>query len=112
MIRYMLEHEKFIAQALASGQDPVDLSRYHRIQIGFVQHERLAHLLVTLSFGLFFLLSVFTAAALNRLEILILGLLFLGLLIPYIIHYYKLENGVQRWYRLYTEIDTTAREKE
>ncbi|NLA43621.1 hypothetical protein GX865_05780 [Candidatus Saccharibacteria bacterium] len=34
----------------------------------------------------------------------IAAVLFLALLIPYIVHYYHLENGVQRLYSLYDEI--------
>lgn len=107
MIKYMKKHEEFITDALELniGEELERLKKYHKIQIEIIQHERLAHLLVTLSFGLFFLIAVLFAAAFNKLEILLLGLLFLVLLIPYIIHYYKLENGVQKWYGLYNEID-------
>ena len=108
MIKYLKEHENYILRALASENDSfnwVCLQEYHKSQIGFLQHERLVHLLVTLSFGLFLLVSVFFTIVFVKIEIILLDLLFLILLIPYIIYYYKLENGVQRWYNLYTMIN-------
>ena len=54
------------------------------IQIQFFQHERLIHLIVT--------------------ALLALDILFLVLLIPYIFHYYRLENGVQKLYEYYDKL--------
>jgi hypothetical protein len=74
------------------------------VQIGFFQHERLIHLIVTVCFALLTMMGVilmmmdigmFSAAMVCLLTV---------LLIPYIIHYYKLENGTQRLYDIYTEI--------
>jgi Flp pilus assembly protein TadB len=79
------------------------------IQIGFFQHERLIHLLVTLSIAL--LMVIFLALMLLT-EIWLLAVVFLilfVLLIFYFVHYYRLENGVQKLYGLYDEILKTAR---
>ena len=38
----------------------------------------------------------------------VLLLLLLALLVPYVAHYYKLENGLQRWYHLANEIESRA----
>lgn len=76
----------------------------HLVQIGFFQHERLIHLLVTLAFALFTLLSVLTALLTEEPGPVLLGLSFLVLLIPYILHYYLLENEVQKMYRQYDSI--------
>ena len=63
------------------------------IQIGFFQHERLIHLIVTVLFALMTIL-VFLLAVTNFMPGLgLLLLLFLILLIPYIKHYWLLENG-------------------
>ena len=74
------------------------------IQIGFFQHERLVHLIVTVLFALL----TFGAAALflftNDIACAILGLALLVLLVPYIRHYYLLENGVQKLYEFYDEV--------
>jgi len=68
--------------------------------INFMQHERLIHLLVTLFFGLMFV-SITVFLLINYLPILFLAdLLLVGLLISYIFHYFKLENGVQKLYQL------------
>ena len=52
MIKYMKKHEEFITDALElnKGEELERLKKYHKIQIEIIQHERLAHLLVTLSF--------------------------------------------------------------
>lgn len=74
-------------------------------RIQFYQHERLIHLLVTLAFALFFLLSLFMALILKELGILVLTGLFLVLLVPYIRHYYFLENSVQELYTIYYKLE-------
>ncbi|MCX7748924.1 MAG: hypothetical protein N2645_18845 [Clostridia bacterium] len=107
MLKYLNSHEKFIKKALENEDTDYDwksLSDFHRTQIAYIQHERLIHLLVTLSFGLFAFISVYFTMILNRVEIVLLDILLLTLLVPYIIHYFKLENGISRWYHLDNEI--------
>lgn len=62
----------------------------------YFQHERMIHLIVTLGFGIFLLLTfcLFTAQAELKVGILLLVLFVLESL--YIVHYYRLENGVQK----------------
>jgi cell division protein FtsW (lipid II flippase) len=107
MVGYMKNHEKFVMEFLESNKKEglLQIKEYHKVQIEVIQHERLVHLLVTLAFGCFFLISVLFAAVFEKLGILALSFLFLVLLVPYIIHYYKLENGIQRWYGLYNDIN-------
>ena len=86
----------------------------HLAQISFFQHERLVHLLVTilfaiLTFATFFLLYMqigFSVLAMEGLSwgLLALFMLLLVLLIPYIMHYFLLENSVQKMYTQYDEI--------
>lgn len=81
----------------------------HLVQVGFFQHERLIHLIVTVTFALLEMLSIFMTvmsftigggnAALGALD-----LLLLVLLVPYIRHYYILENEVQKMYAQYDEM--------
>lgn len=109
MYDYMKKHESFIRSAINSNDDSTDwngLLEFHEKQIGFIQHERLVHLLVTLFFGLFTLVTVLAILAFDKFELIPIGILFLVLLIPYIVHYFHLENGVQRWYHLSNEIRT------
>lgn len=69
-------------------------------RIGFYQHERLVHLIVTMTFAIMTVLClVFSGGAPNL--IMLLGGLFLMLEIPYVLHYYFLENSVQELYTLY-----------
>lgn len=70
-------------------------------RIRFYQHERLVHLLVMLAFAFFFLISLSLMLLKGGAALAVLTLLFLALLIPYIKHYYFLENSVQRLYKYY-----------
>lgn len=76
----------------------------HLIQIGFFQHERLIHLIVTVVFAILTLLSFGILLLTTFLPVMALCVLFLILLIPYIGHYYLLENEVQKMYIQYDEI--------
>jgi hypothetical protein len=80
----------------------------HLIQIGFFQHERLVHLIVTVTFGLLLALIANLLFAVNDFHAfggtLILFLLIAVTLAFYIMHYYFLENGVQKLYGQHDEI--------
>ena len=76
----------------------------HLVQIGFFQHERLIHLLVTLAFALFTLGGILAVFLTSELCAIVLTVLFLVLLTPYIRHYYLLENEVQKMYAQYDYI--------
>ena len=73
----------------------------HRTQIGFFQHERLIHLIVTVTFALLEMLAIVLSVISNSLFTLLLPIVILILLIPYIRHYYILENEVQKMYGQY-----------
>jgi len=111
MEAYLKRHEAFVRSQLASAGEGIDwagLARFHRTQIDFLQQERLIHLLVTLFFGVCTLLVLLFLVLHPQLMVGVLLLLLLALLVPYIAHYYKLENGVQRWYHLANEIEGRA----
>jgi hypothetical protein len=114
MEAYLRRHEAFVRGQLDSGADGTDwarLARFHRAQVGYLQHERLVHLLVTLFFGLCALLTLLFLLLHPQVLVGVLLLLLLVLLVPYLVHYYRLENGVQRWYGLANEIDARADER-
>jgi predicted RND superfamily exporter protein len=73
-------------------------------QIGFFQHERLVHLIVTVTVAVLTMLTVLGALAWPGIFLSILTGLLLALLIPYIFHYYTLENGVQKLYEYYDKM--------
>lgn len=74
------------------------------IRIGFYQHERLVHLIVTMTFAIMTVISFFMLAGGATLLTVGLSLLFLALTVPYVAHYYFLENSVQELYRIYYEV--------
>lgn len=74
------------------------------VQIQFFQHERLIHLIVTVTFALLTVLSIFAFLTLTQIGLLVLSALLIILLVPYIRHYYILENGVQKLYTYYDKL--------
>ena len=73
-------------------------------QIQFFSHERLIHLIVTVSFALFTIMALAITLFVES----YVGIFFVfGLLIIdffYVRHYYILENGVQKLYLIYDEL--------
>lgn len=80
-----------------------DFLSYHLTQIGFLQHERLIHLIVMLFVILCFLMCFILFLTLKIFMFLVLFILLMILTVFYIFHYYKLENTVLKWYFLYNE---------
>lgn len=74
-------------------------------RIEFYQHERVVHLLVTLGFAVFFLLSLLMFLTIGGAGLIVLTLLLLVMLVFYIKHYYFLENSVQLLYTYYYRIE-------
>lgn len=100
---YLLLIETFI-KTQHSIDEYSDILSNLLIQISFFQHERLIHLLVTLAFAIITIACMIASLFTQSLPLFILIALLLILLIPYIRHYYILENGVQRLYKYYDEI--------
>lgn len=74
-------------------------------KIGFFQHERIVHLIVTVCVALLSLINIIVIYLSNNFASIILEILLLGLLAPYLLHYYRLENGVQKLYDYFDKID-------
>jgi len=72
--------------------------------IGFFQHERLIHLLVLILFAVLTFASFAICVLTLFWPMGIPFVMFTILLVPYIFHYYKLENGVQMLYELYDRL--------
>ena len=75
------------------------------MQIAFFQHERLIHLIVTMTFALMTIITLAGICITGYLPLVALMVLLLVLLIPYIRHYYILENGTQTLYRYYDSLE-------
>ena len=67
-----------------------DKLKEHLVQVGFFQHERLIHLIVTVTFALLEMLAIVISVISDSLFTLLLPIVILILLIPYIRHYYIL----------------------
>ena len=107
MIDYIKRHERRVKAILDGRPDSAQLRQLqedHDKQIAWMQHERLVHLIVMLFVCLFFLLSFGFSFLYPTLPVIALAVLLLGLSAAYILHYYRLENSVQRWYDLANEI--------
>ena len=55
-------------------------------------------------FAILTMMSIIASIMISNPMLLVLTLLFLVLLVPYIMHYYTLENEVQKMYNQYDEI--------
>jgi hypothetical protein len=73
----------------------------HLVQIGFFAHERIIHLIVTVTFALLTVISLCLTIMSVEIMPFVLTIAFMVLLIPHIKHYYLLENSVQRMYHQY-----------
>lgn len=74
------------------------------IKIAFYQHERFIHLIVLTTTAILSMLGIgFYLVTYNN-KLLLATMLLLILLIPYIFHYYFLENSLQKLYLFYDEL--------
>ena len=73
----------------------------HLVQIAFFAHERQVHLIVMALFALATVISILYLNFSGSLIIVALVFALLVLLIPYVMHYYLLENSVQKMYEQY-----------
>lgn len=103
LLQYLLAMKEVKADTL-SEEERRELADKMLVQIQFFQHERLIHLIVTVTFAILTVLSIFAFLALEQIGLLALCILLLVLLVPYIRHYYILENGVQKLYTYYDEL--------
>ncbi len=104
---YLLRMEELLKQADSgrlSGEERRLQQEELLVQIAFFQHERMVHLIVTVTFALLTMLALLACVLSPEPMLFILVLLFLVLLVPYIRHYYILENGVQKLYTCYDHL--------
>ena len=101
-------YEELTSREGLTEQEACEEMKRLTVQIGFFQHERLIHLIVTVLFGLATVITIPAFLILQELSLLVLGALFLCLLFPYIVHYFHLENGVQQLYLYYNKLEILA----
>lgn len=85
-------------------QDWQMILKEHLQQVAFFQHERLIHLIVTITFALLEMLAIGVFVITSAMGVGVLAVAIFILLAPYIQHYYLLENEVQKMYVQYDEI--------
>lgn len=98
MNQKITNYKKFIELNITEAKKIEDfdfLLKLNGSAISNFQAERLVHLIVTVSFALFTLIFVYLYLFFNIILFEIVSLITLVVLIFYIMHYYKLENGVQ-----------------
>ena len=81
------------------------------IKITYFQHERLIHLIVTVLFAILEVISIALILTNPSAPAIILSALFLVLVVPYVMHYYFLENSVQHMYKMRDQILEAIKEK-
>ncbi len=104
MEKRLKEYLAYYKKASEEGVNPSEKEAFLKemlIQIGFFQHERLIHLIVTVLFAILTVLAILAVVFAPQLSLLLLTVMLLVLLVPYIRHYYILENGVQKLYTYY-----------
>lgn len=107
MKKRILEYVNRIDALLQQPEENTDWEEVlseHLVQVSFFQHERLIHLIVTVTFALLEIISVAMLMMNFSWGVLGLVLLVLVLLVPYIGHYYLLENETQKMYAQYDKI--------
>lgn len=102
MKKYLYDYIKEIDSVLTEERVDKKIVEEHLLKISFFQHERLIHLLVTLAYALLALIS-FAISTFSPMFVFI-GLILILFLIPYVMHYFHLENGVQYLYKQYDEL--------
>ena len=96
-----------LRRILEEGGDLGDIEAFKKellVEIQFWQHERLVHLLVVILFALVTIGVLLVMLFKTELALIALEVLLLALLVPYIWHYFILENGVQTLYVIYEEV--------
>ena len=114
----MIKHEKYIKKCIddyANDEEKLEeLRKYHDRIIDIIQHERLIHLLVTMFFGFLImfvlLLSLFLEKSSSDKYLLGgLGIILIVVEMFYIRHYYRLENTLEKWYKIGDDISKIIR---
>lgn len=106
MLKKLKDYEKELLHLVSLGS-PLTAEQLLsvRTHIGFFQHERLVHELVMILFAILTVGGILFVVVLPEIPVMVLDVLFFALLVPYVKHYYGLENGVQRLYDIYEKLE-------
>lgn len=100
------QYMNYVNQILESDEerDWEEEMQKHLVQIAFFAHERFIHLVVTVLFALMTTMVFLYTFSNFSVPLMLLLILLMGLLIPYIKHYFLLENSVQDMYEQYDKM--------
>ncbi|MBP1547988.1 MAG: hypothetical protein J6A37_15500 [Oscillospiraceae bacterium] len=102
---YISTYMRSVEAALENESTDWDaLKREHLVQIEFIQHERLIHLMVTIMCCLLLFIGMCVFFISELTPFLIVDGLLLILVFCYLIYYFYIENATQKLYRLYNRI--------
>ena len=105
ILRHLAFMDKYLENMPNETKENLEKTmKKHMTEIYFFMHERFIHLVVTVLFALGTFMTVFTYLLSENVGLLALALLMIILLVPYVNHYYLLENGVQKMYVQYDEL--------
>ena len=106
MLKKLSDYEKELLKMVEAGK-PLSAEQLLsvRTHIGFFQHERLVHELVMILFAILTVGGILFVVVVPEIPVMVLDVLFFALLVPYVKHYYGLENGVQRLYDIYEKLE-------
>jgi len=97
------KHEKLVLELLSKNILPaevVELLENHREKLANLQHERLIHLIVTMTVSICTVIFTSVTIFVPQPAFLIVDLMLAILLVAYLGYYRKLENTTQKWYGL------------
>lgn len=99
---YMATVKAFIDNELFSADEKKirEFLSEFEIKISYFQHERLIHLIVTVLFAILEIMAISVCLISPQLAAVVFSVMFLILLVPYVMHYYFLENSVQEMYKM------------
>ncbi len=102
MKKYLYGYIQQIENIIKVGEITEEMLEQHLTKIAFFQEERKIHLLVTMLYAILTFSSY--AFSLFFWTFLPIAIILTCFLIPYVIHYFHLENGVQYLYKQYDKL--------
>lgn len=99
MAKYIVNYLNYVDDNMKNADDKFISD--HLIKIGFFQHERMIHLIVTVTSVILNLVAFFLGYIFGNMVVIVFGYMVMCFTIPYIYHYFLLENCVQKMYRQY-----------
>lgn len=104
----------YVDKLLETEEDSVNWEeemKKHLVQIAFFAHERFIHLIVTITFALLTVMVFLYTFSNFSIPLMLLIVMLLVLMVPYIKHYFLLENSVQDMYGQYDKMQEKAQHK-